>query len=165
MDSNIKDYPSKKNRFKELRLERGMTIAMVEAETGIGASALGSYENRGIIPRIDKLNTLSAFYGVSIDYLLGKSDRRNPEGETPSRRSPILENPVELKYIADIKPQAPTVDFDQKMANLFMKFSALVLPSELEEANRVNDALRLVNVDEESRFTLVSTLLTLRLNK
>lgn len=65
-------------RLKDLRVERGLTLEQLSAETGISKSALGKYEAddfKDISPF--SLVALAKFYGVSTDYLLGLTERKN----------------------------------------------------------------------------------------
>ena len=59
-------------RLKDLRVERGLTLEQLSAETSISKSALGKYEAddfKDISPF--SITELAKFYGVSTDYLLG----------------------------------------------------------------------------------------------
>lgn len=65
-------------RLKDLRVERGLTLEQLSAETGISKSALGKYEAddfKDISP--SSMVELAKFYGVSTDYLLGLTEQKN----------------------------------------------------------------------------------------
>ena len=65
-------------RLKDLRVEHGLTLEQLSAETGISKSALGKYEAdefRDISPF--SMVELAKFYGVSTDYLLGLTEQKN----------------------------------------------------------------------------------------
>ncbi len=65
-------------RLKDLRRERGLTLKELAEQTGLSASALGSYESeedKEINPF--RVPTLAEFYGVSTDYLLGLTEMKN----------------------------------------------------------------------------------------
>ena len=65
-------------RLKDLRVERGLTLEQLSAETGISKSALGKYETddfKDISPF--SMVELAKFYGVSTDYLLGLTEQKN----------------------------------------------------------------------------------------
>lgn len=65
-------------RLKDLRIERGLTLEQLSAETGISKSALGKYEAddfKDISPF--SMVALAKFYGVSTDYLLGLTEQKN----------------------------------------------------------------------------------------
>lgn len=66
-------------RLKELREEKRLKKIDVARSTGISRSAITSYEmGTRDNPTQDKLKTISKFFGVSIDYLTGRSDIRDP---------------------------------------------------------------------------------------
>ena len=65
-------------RLKDLRVECGLTLEQLSAETGISKSALGKYEAddfKDISPF--SMVELAKFYGVSTDYLLGLTEQKN----------------------------------------------------------------------------------------
>lgn len=65
------------NRFKLLRKKRGLTQIALQMQTGIEQALLSKYETGERIPPTETLIRLADFYGVSIDYLLSRTD--NPE--------------------------------------------------------------------------------------
>ena len=65
-------------RLKDLRVERGLTLEQLADQTGLSKSALGKYETddfKDISPF--SIVTLAKFYGVSTDYLLGRTETKN----------------------------------------------------------------------------------------
>jgi len=65
-------------RLKDLRNSHNLTLKELAEQTGLSASALGSYEtddDKEISPY--SVTTLSRFYGVSTDYLLGLTETKN----------------------------------------------------------------------------------------
>lgn len=67
------------NRIKQLREERKMNQVELGKVIGVSGQAMGMYENekRGLDTNIASI--LADFFGVSIDYLMCKSDIRNPK--------------------------------------------------------------------------------------
>ena len=65
------------NRLKELRLHKEKTQLQVQMETGIEQALLSKYENGVRIPPTDTLMILADYYGVSMDYIMGRTD--NPK--------------------------------------------------------------------------------------
>lgn len=63
-------------RIKLLREERGLGVREAAAMMGISHSALSMYENKKRTPDIEICNLLADFYGVSGDYLLGRTNER-----------------------------------------------------------------------------------------
>lgn len=65
------------NRLKELRFHKEKTQLQVQMETGIEQALLSKYENGLRIPPTDTLMILADYYGVSMDYIMGRTD--NPK--------------------------------------------------------------------------------------
>lgn len=67
------------NRIKKLREEKNMKQEELAKILSISPSSIGMYERDEREPNDDLKLKLANFFNVSIDYLLGKSDIRNPE--------------------------------------------------------------------------------------
>ena len=65
------------NRLKELRKSRKLTQVSLQMKTGIEQALLSKFENGERVPPTETLFRLAEFYGVSIDYILCRTD--NPE--------------------------------------------------------------------------------------
>lgn len=72
-------------RLKDLRVEQGLTLEQLAEKTGLSAAALGRYEiddGPKAVRSVDissyALCQLAEVYGVSIDYLLGRTENKNP---------------------------------------------------------------------------------------
>ena len=63
--------------LKKLRLKKKKTQLNVQMETGIEQALLSKYESGKRIPPTETLITLADYYGVSMDYIMGRTD--NPE--------------------------------------------------------------------------------------
>ena len=65
-------------RIRDLREDRDMTQAQVAAALGVSSRAYSYYENgqRTLTPQL--LCDLAALYGVSVDYLLERTDTPKP---------------------------------------------------------------------------------------
>ena len=64
-----------KNNLRRLRKERGLTQISLQMKTGIEQALLSKYETGDRIPPTDALMILADFYGVSIDYLLCRTEK------------------------------------------------------------------------------------------
>ena len=65
-------------RLKDLRVERKLTLEQLADEVGISKSALGKYESdngKDISPY--SISLLADYYGVSSDYLMGRTETKN----------------------------------------------------------------------------------------
>lgn len=67
------------NRLKELRLEKGLLQSDIAKIINKSERTVGFYETGERDMGTETLAILSDFLNVSIDYLLGKSNIRNPE--------------------------------------------------------------------------------------
>ena len=63
-------------RLRQCRLERGLTQLQVSVYCDITEKAYQNYELMTREPRIEILVRLADFYQVSLDYLTGRTDRR-----------------------------------------------------------------------------------------
>lgn len=65
-------------RLKDLRVVKKLTLEQLAAEVGISKSALGKYESdngKDISPY--SILLLADYYGVSCDYLMGRTETKN----------------------------------------------------------------------------------------
>lgn len=62
-------------RIRILREERGLTQAQIAAQVGLSARGYQDLE-LGAMPRGDRLLAIAEFYGVSMDWLMGRTDVR-----------------------------------------------------------------------------------------
>lgn len=67
------------NRLRQLRLEKGLLQSDIAKIISKSERTVGFYETGERDMGTETLAILSDFFNVSIDYLLGKSDIRNPE--------------------------------------------------------------------------------------
>ncbi|WP_079479686.1 helix-turn-helix domain-containing protein [Halobacillus salinus] len=64
-------------RLKKLRKERGLSQESLASAADIPRGSIAHYE-RGVkrLPEYDRLFKLADYFGVSVDYLIGRSDYR-----------------------------------------------------------------------------------------
>ena len=65
------------NNLRKLRKEKKMTQVALQMATGIEQALLSKYETGERIPPTETLILLADFYGVSMDYIMCRTD--NPE--------------------------------------------------------------------------------------
>lgn len=65
------------NNLKKLRKNRGLTQIQLQIATGIEQALLSKFERGERIPPTETLIILADFYGVSIDYLLARTNNPN----------------------------------------------------------------------------------------
>lgn len=71
------DDVKNKNNLKKLRTQRGLTQISLQMKTGIEQALLSKFENGERVPPTDTLIRLADFYGVSMDYIMCRTE--NPE--------------------------------------------------------------------------------------
>lgn len=67
------------NKLKLLRTERGESLEKIAKYLNVTIQTVSNYENEKRDMSPDTIIKLSEYFKVSTDYLLGKSDVRNPE--------------------------------------------------------------------------------------
>ncbi len=63
--------------MKQLRKSRGYTQIALQMQTGIEQALLSKFETGERVPPTETLVRLADFYGVSIDYILCRTDNPN----------------------------------------------------------------------------------------
>lgn len=64
-----------KSRLRELRKSKGYTQVALQMHTGIEQALLSKFETGERTPPTETLLLLADFYGVSIDYILCRTDK------------------------------------------------------------------------------------------
>lgn len=62
------------SRLRNMRTDKDLRQIDVAMKTGIDQKTLSNYETGKTLPDADSLIKLADFYGVSIDYLVGRTD-------------------------------------------------------------------------------------------
>lgn len=63
-------------RLRALREQRGLRQEDIGKVINVGKSAVSQWESGARIPDLETVNRLSSYFGVSVDYLLGRTDSR-----------------------------------------------------------------------------------------
>ncbi|MBZ9685531.1 helix-turn-helix domain-containing protein [Clostridium estertheticum] len=69
-------------RFKKLRMEKGLTQDKLAQNFSINKSSISRYEKNAQVPENPALQAFADFFKVSMDYLLGRTDIRS-DGLSP----------------------------------------------------------------------------------
>lgn len=92
------------DRLKDLRKEKQLTIEQLAKDLGSAKSTISRYENDKREPKKDFLEMLSNYFNVSVDYLLGATDIKNPK-EEPKKLKPEVETIAAHLDDKDITPE------------------------------------------------------------
>lgn len=63
-------------RIRDLAALRGISLAELERQTNLSSGSITKWDKSS--PSADKLDKIANFFGVSVDYLLGRTDRKDP---------------------------------------------------------------------------------------
>jgi len=69
-------------RLRFLREEKGITQQELGNHIDLTKANISKYENGKLEPSIDMLNRIAEFFGVSSDYLVGRSNIKAPKPTT-----------------------------------------------------------------------------------
>lgn len=86
-----------KDRLKELRKDKNITQKELSKELNLAYTTYNGYEIGKIIPPIDKVELLSEYFDVTIDYLVGKTDLKISPSELAFVHDIDLENEELMK--------------------------------------------------------------------
>ena len=64
--------------IRNLRIDNGYTQKQIAEQLGISQNTYSQYELGILNYPVDALIILADFYGVSVDYLLGRTNRKEP---------------------------------------------------------------------------------------
>ncbi len=66
------------DRLRELRNSKSLTQLELSRQLNISKSNISKYENNTIEPNLEILDKIANFFDVSVDYLLGRVNIKNP---------------------------------------------------------------------------------------
>lgn len=78
-------------RLLELRKSRGFTQADLARKLGLHKGSISAYERDSMLPSIEILMDLAEIYGVTIDYILGKTDEAQRKYYLTERQQEAIE--------------------------------------------------------------------------
>lgn len=110
-------------RLKKLREQRSLNQADLAAVLNITTSALGMYEQGQREPNLDRVQQLAEYFGVSIDYLVGRTN------DVSKTFSPMTRDLLDLLHLPDeqiIEMRAAEIDGRPVTKQEFKQFIAHV---------------------------------------
>ncbi|MDU8964576.1 helix-turn-helix domain-containing protein [Clostridium tertium] len=84
------------DRLKDERIRKGLTQTELATILFLGQTSISKYENGVQIPETPTLQKLADFFGVSVDYLLAKTDIRNYK--KPDKKEPTIALHSDYEY-------------------------------------------------------------------
>lgn len=127
------------DNIRRLRKEKGMTQTEFAERIGAKRAVVGAYEEGRAEPRLQTLQAISAFFGVSIDAMLGQDVNAENTRQTDIRGNNLRILPIALQADADTEsiPLVPVkasagyasgygdVDFIRQLPQFQMPFPEL----------------------------------------
>lgn len=137
--------PSLGERLAALRKEKGLSQAALAQLLNMGQSTIAMYERNRRTPDPATLNRLADFFNVSVDYLLGRTDRRKRLKEESRRQGeqPVLAREEQLPYLAA----------DRRFAGLLKRVPGLSEEEKALLAEGWEWALRVIEKNKKRRST------------
>ena len=121
------------NRVKELRKQKHITQEELGKVLDIQKAAIYKYENGRAEPSTEVLKKMSAYFGVSIDYLLGNSTSK----EIPDSNLPPLTPKDERDIARDLENMIESLDGSAAMGNAEGDEDRELLRASLETAMKI----------------------------
>lgn len=79
------------DRLKDLRSQKGVNQDQAAEACNMSRVALARYETGTRVPRAENAARLADYYGVSVDYLLGRDDATTQKQEKAPADDPLTE--------------------------------------------------------------------------
>ena len=117
-------------RLKLLREEAGLTQKQLADKLGVSRGTIGMYEIGQRDPDTETLQKLSDIFGVSVDYLLGKTDIRNPSDEITEA---VEDDPELLEFWNELK--------QREDLKLLFKQTRKLSPKDIKQVIRIIKAI------------------------
>lgn len=104
---NISSIDRFAQRLKTLRKERGITQQQLADGVGISKGGLSYYENSGRTPDISILERFADFFGVTTDYLLGRTNAQTQKAKLQAVCNYTGLSDKSVNLLSDLKENSP----------------------------------------------------------
>ena len=74
------------DRFKQLCEQKGVSCNKAVLDIGLSNATPTKWRKTGATPNGDTLNRIAAYFGISVDYLIGESTKKTPAFTEKDRR-------------------------------------------------------------------------------
>lgn len=111
--------------LKELRKEKNLTQTQLAKELNVSLGAIGNWETGNRTPDVNTLSFIANYFGVTVDYLVGKTEQKMP----------LVNNDEELtEYLYYLKTRPEL--------RMLFKVSSKASKADVEQAVRIIEAIR-----------------------
>lgn len=104
---NISSIDRFAQRLKTLRKERGITQQQLADGVGISKGGLSYYENAGRTPDISILERFADYFGVTTDYLLGRTNAQTQKAKLQAVCNHTGLSDKAVNLLSDLKESSP----------------------------------------------------------
>lgn len=105
---NISSIDRFARRLKALRKERAITQQQLADGVGISKGGLSYYENAGRTPDISILERFADYFGVTTDYLLGRTNAQTQKAKLQAVCNHTGLSDKAVIFLSDLKENSPT---------------------------------------------------------
>ena len=84
------------NVLSELRRSRGLSQRQAANDLGVSQALLSHYENGLREPRLDLVSKMCDYYGVTADYMLGRTDKPDAARELAGQMRTVFDRLAEI---------------------------------------------------------------------
>lgn len=152
-----------KNRLRELREEKKLSLRELSDLVGMSAAVLGNYERGDRQPKIDAWQKLADFFDVSPSYIMGISDERNELNDLLKNKINGMLNLKSSKSNETIE-EAQTTIFLEMLIQELTKFISIIISNndidfQLQNILGLKDFIQLMSaMNEEFDYEKVEEL-------
>lgn len=125
------------DRIKKERIAKSITQKELSKLLDVSPSTIGMYEQNRRQPDSETLKKLANFFNVSTDYLLGRTDIKNPSDEISNA---VEDDPELIEFWNELK--------EREDLQLLFKQTKDLSPKGIKQIIRIIKAIE----DEEDRF-------------
>lgn len=125
------------DKIKTLCKEKKITVAELERKTGISNGQIRKWDSS--TPGIDKLELVADYFDVSVDYLLGRTDKKSYY-ELTAKDERDIEKELQ-RLIDDLNSESGYAAFDGKSLDEYSEEDRELLKASLENTLRLSKRL------------------------
>ena len=105
-------------RFAQLLKARGITPHTISKATGITSATFSSWKQGIYTPKLEKMQKIAEFLGVSVDYLMGRTETPNPTNIVAKPETPTFCGITELQPIFELQQKYTSLTEENQRALL-----------------------------------------------
>lgn len=142
-----------KNRLRELREEKKLSLRELSELVGMSAAVLGNYERGDRQPKIEAWQKLADFFDVSTSYIMGISDERNELNDLLKNKINSMLN-LKSSRSNDTNEEAQTTIFLEILIQELTKFISIIISNndmdfQLQTILGIKDFIQLMSAMNE----------------